>query len=345
LDGLGRPIRWFWHGPEPEGKGAQTRVMQEITYDALGEHVARRSVPTREDAPLGERYADIYAYDAAGREVWRTLEDPDPGTTVTAHDGFGEVVSSTDALGRVVAWEYDGLGRTQSRVDQQGAERLTTTWTWDKADHGVGRLEAVSSPDGDKTYTYTSRGQLETLTLAVVGSGVGSGEALSARLGYDDKARVETITYPTRSGAAPFVVRNAYDTFGHTLAVRDDATRFPYWRLTDVDEAGRTHGEAFGNDISTQRGYFADRQALKSIATTHGATAVQALAYTYDDRLSRDSRTDALQAMNPTERFRYDGLERVTCAYWSPAPDPFASCANDYPQRRSGSGQSHRAAG
>jgi YD repeat-containing protein len=275
FDSLGRPIRWFWHGAEPEGSSRRSRVMQEIAYDALGEHVARRSVPTREDAPAWERYADAYRYDAAGREIWhqapwgavattayegfvtrttdargyttiseqdplgrtvsitdaehgitqytygpfgflhtvtdpggaltrfgrdamgrvRRLDDPDRGTTTTTHDGFGEVVSSTDALGRVVTWEYDGLGRAVSRLDQHGAERQTRTWTWDKAAHGVGRLAALSSPDGDKTYTYTPRSQLETLTLSVVGSG----EAFTARLGYDDKARVETITYPALS--------------------------------------------------------------------------------------------------------------------------------------------------
>jgi YD repeat-containing protein len=357
LDSLGRPIRWFWHGAEPEGTSSRPRVMQEIAYDALGEHVARRSVPTREDAPASERYADTYLYDARGREVWhetpwgarsttahdglftratdargyttvteqdalgrpvaitdaekgitrytygpfgflhtvtdpggaitrferdamgrvRRLEDPDRGTTFISHDGFGEVVSSTDALGRVVTWEYDGLGRTLSRLDQQSAESQTTTWTWDKADYGVGRLAALSSPEGDKTYTYTPRGQLETLTLAVVGSG----EEFTALLGYDDKARVETITYPTPSGAAPFAVKNDYDRYGHTLAVRDLETNLPTWRLTDVDEAGRTRDEVFGNDVSTEREYFADRQALQRIATRKGATAVQDLAYAY----------------------------------------------------------------
>jgi RHS repeat-associated protein len=412
FDSLGRPIRWFWHGAEPEGSSRRSRVMQEIVYDALGEHVARRSVPTREDASEGERYADAYRYDAAGREIWhqapwgavattayeglftrttdargyttvneqdplgrtvsvtdaekgitrytygpfgflhtvtdpggaltrfgrdamgrvRRLDDPDRGTTTTTHDGFGEVVSSTDALGRVVTWAYDGLGRTVSRLDQQGAERQTTTWTWDKAAHGVGRLSALSSPDGDKTYTYTPRSQLETLTLSVVGTG----EAFTARLGYDDKGRVETITYPTPSGAVPFVVKNDYDRYGHTLAVYDVAVSLPYWRLTDVDDAGRTRDETFGNDVSTEREHFADRQALKSIATRKGATAVQDLAYAYDEAQNLQSRTDALQPDHKTERFRHDGLERLTCAYFSPTPNPFAICASSYRYQPSG---------
>jgi len=64
-------------------------------------------------------------------------------------------MSSTDALGRVVTFTYDGLGRTKTRLDQDGAESLTTTWTWDTAPYGKGKLAQLTSPDGEKSYTYT----------------------------------------------------------------------------------------------------------------------------------------------------------------------------------------------
>jgi YD repeat-containing protein len=63
-------------------------------------------------------------------------------------------MSSTDALGRVVAYEYDGLGRPLSRHDQKGAEMLETSWTWDTALHGIGKLASLTSPDGAKSYGY-----------------------------------------------------------------------------------------------------------------------------------------------------------------------------------------------
>ncbi len=124
---------------------------------------------------------------------------------------------------------------------------------------------------------------------------------------------------------------------GHVLTVRDSATNFPYWRLTDVDEAGRYHAEAFGNDAATTRSYFADRQTLKSLVTQREATVVQDLAYTYDARLNLASRTDALQPTHPTERFRYDGLERLKCAYFSLIEDPAAPCALSYDYKPDGS--------
>ncbi|XXY20357.1 RHS repeat-associated core domain-containing protein [Sorangium sp. So ce216] len=410
VDSRGRPIRWWWHGPSAEGvREAPPRLMQEIAYDARGEHVARRSVPVREGTPERDMLYDVYEHDAVGREVrhttpWKAVveteydalrvrvtdeldhvtvvekdalgrtvsvtdaasgvtrydygpfgvlttvtdpggavtttahdafgrvrkrEDPDRGTTVATNDGFGEVVRSTDALGRVTTFAYDGLGRTTSRLDEHGAERRTTTWTWDTAAHGIGKLEESESPDGEKTYTYNDEGKIETVTLRIGGERA----ALTSRLDYDDFGRVETITYPAPAGAAPFVVAHDHDAHGHVIAVRDSATRAAYWRLTDVDDAGRFREETLGNGIVTERSYPADKQRLKSVLTQRGqsgADAVQDLDYGYDDRLHLTRRTDARQPQHRNERFRYDALERLTCAYFSATESASAPCDLGY---------------
>ncbi|XXT49991.1 RHS repeat-associated core domain-containing protein [Sorangium sp. So ce542] len=415
LDGLGRPIRWWWYGPEPEpaqGAGDAKRILQEIGYDALGEHIARRSVPVREDTPERERLYDRFEYDAVGREVrqttpWnavtateydglrvrvtdahdhvtvteldplgrtasitdaadgitrysygpfgmlhtvtdpggavtrttcdalgrvRQLDDPDRGTTVSSHDGFGELISSTDALGRETTWAYDALGRPRTRVDRDGAERLTTTWTWDTAAHGLGKLHTFASPDAEKTYGYTDRGQLDTLSLRIDGERA----PLEARLGYDELGRVEAVTYPSPAGAAPFVVAYDHDAHGHVSAVRDRGTGSVYWRLTDVDGAGRFREEVFGNGVVTERSYFADKQRLRHVATRSGAGEVQDLDYGFDDLLNLTRRTDALQPENTTERFRYDPLQRLTCAYFGDVESASAACALRYDYHANG---------
>jgi YD repeat-containing protein len=104
--------------------------------------------------------------DALGRV--QKLEDPDRGTSLQTYNGFGELLSSIDALGRVVTFEPDKLGRPKSRTDQKGAEVLTTTWTWDTAANGLGKLHKLVSPDGVKTHSYNSRGQLEATTSSAV---------------------------------------------------------------------------------------------------------------------------------------------------------------------------------
>ncbi|WP_437485325.1 RHS repeat-associated core domain-containing protein [Sorangium sp. So ce1014] len=408
-DSLGRPIRSWWYGPEPEpsqGWGEAKRILQEIEYDALGEHIARRSVPVSEDTPESERLYDRYEHDAVGREVrhttpWnavttaeydgllarvtdpldhvtvteqdplgrtesitdaaggitrygygpfgmlhtvtdpggavtrttrdafgrvRQLDDPDRGTTVSVHDGFGEPMSQADALGRESTWTHDALGRPDTRVDQHGAELLTTKWTWDTAAHGIGKLHTLASPDGDKTYGYTRFSQTETITLRIDGEGA----PLEAKLGYDDLGRIDTVTYPAPSGAASFVVAHDHDPHGHVLAVRDSQTNAAYWRLTNVDNAGRFREEVFGNGAVTERSYLADKQRLRHMVTQSNAGEVQDLDYGYDDRLNLTRRTDSLQPQNTTERFRHDALHRLTCAYFGEVESASAPCTLRY---------------
>ncbi|HLM74851.1 MAG TPA: type IV secretion protein Rhs, partial [Polyangiaceae bacterium] len=54
--------------------------------------------------------------DALGRV--KQFDDPDRGTTIQVWNGWGELVSSTDALGRTITFELDELGRTKSRIDK-----------------------------------------------------------------------------------------------------------------------------------------------------------------------------------------------------------------------------------
>lgn len=64
--------------------------------------------------------------------------------------------------------------------------------------------------------------------------------------------------------------------------------------------------------------------------TQSGAGEVQDLDYGYDDRLNLTHRTDALQPQNTTERFRYDAIHRLTCAYFGEVESASAPCALRY---------------
>jgi YD repeat-containing protein len=209
--------------------------------------------------------------DAFGRV--RQIDEPDRGTTHYVNNGFGDVLSSTDALGRVATWKFDAVGRTTSRIDTLGAQTSTTSWTWDTAPNGIGRLFSVVSPDGAKTYGYNERGQIKSIKLGV------ANEIFSARIAYDDVGHVKTLDYPQPLGAPEFGVTYDYDPHGFRIAVRDKVTKDPFWELRDVDNAGRYKEELFGNDTKTVRGYDNDKQALKSITTTKGASTIQQLSY------------------------------------------------------------------
>jgi RHS repeat-associated protein len=260
--------------------------------------------------------------DAFGRV--RQLDEPDRGTTHYVNDGFGDVLSSMDANGRVITFGVDALGRTNTRTDTLGGQVSTTMWTWDTASNGIGKLQSVVSPDGAKVYGYNKRGQTESVKLGV------SNEAFTARIAYDDIGHVKTLDYPHPLGEAPFGVLYDYDVHGFQMGVRDKATGDAYWELKDVDNAGRYKEELFGNGTKTVHGYDIDKQTLKSITTTKGASTIQQLSYDWDERLNLKSRTDALQMQNKTERFRHDVLGRLTCAYFSPIENTNAACDTSY---------------
>ncbi len=260
--------------------------------------------------------------DAFGRV--RQLEEPDRGTTIYVHDGFGDLLRTTDALGRVATFDVDALGRVETRSDKLGAQVITTTWTWDTASNGVGRLHSLTSPDGVKTYGYSKRGQTESVILGM------SGDAFAAHFAYDDFGRLKGVDYPQPLGMEPFGVTHDYDEHGFLIGVRDKTTDAAFWELKEVDEAGRIQKERFGNDVVTTRDYYDNNQALKSISTQFGSATIQALSYDWDERLNLKSRQDARQIQNTTERFRYGPLNRLTCAYFGLVEDSSVGCDTSY---------------
>ncbi|MBK9266189.1 MAG: hypothetical protein IPM54_41175 [Polyangiaceae bacterium] len=260
--------------------------------------------------------------DAFGRP--RSIEDPDRGTTQLVHDGFGELLTSIDALGREITFGIDALGRIETRTDKLGAQVLTTTWEWDKAPNGIGKLRKLTSPDGIKSFTYTERGQLEGMALIV------GGESFAAQRSYDEVGRLKSIDYPQPLGEEPFGIMYDYDEHGFSIGVREKQTESPFWELKEVDDAGRYQKERFGNDVETTRSYYNGKQVLESISTTLGPTNIQKLTYDWDARLHLKSRTDALQPQNKTERFQYDELDRVTCAYFGAVENSNAPCVTSY---------------
>jgi hypothetical protein len=145
--------------------------------------------------------------------------------------------------------------------------------------------------------------------------------------------RVSTSTYPTPAGAPPFIVAQEHDAYGHVLRVSDATTGAPYWQLTRVSDAGRTRTEVLGTGTTIERTYFDAKQRVKTLTTESPATTVQSLAYDHDARLDLVCRTDVLQPQHPTERFRYDALERLTCAYFSPSAEPAAPATRATPTR------------
>ncbi|MEZ4298873.1 MAG: RHS repeat-associated core domain-containing protein [Polyangiaceae bacterium] len=268
-------------------------------------------------------------FDSLGRAT--KSEDPDRGVSAMTYNGFGELLTRVDALGRETTFEHDAMGRLTRRVDALDGTEELTTWTWDTAPHGLGKLHEARSPDATSTYAYDALARVETVTETIAQKASGEPAVLQGKLGYDGFGRVDRIAYPTPSDATPFVVEQRHDAHGALREVRDRNSPLVYWHLAATDSAGRIRAEEMGNAAATtERGYFVDRNRLRSIATETAAGLVQRLHYTWDARQHLASRTDDLQPKHKTERFRYDALARLSCSYFAPQEDMSAPCAWSY---------------
>src|SRR6185437_15960911 len=182
-------------------------------------------------------------------------DDPDRGTTITHYDAFGEVLTVDDAAKRHSAFTYDEIGRLAERDDTVNGTTSTTTWAYDSAPHGIGKIAQVQSPDGnvdDYTYTHLSQPRTHTLTFS------DTGESFSSTLSYDKLGRVLVVEYPHPREIDPLAVRREHDGFGNVVALRDEATAATYWRLEELDGAGRPTKEVLGNGVTVRHTYAPD---------------------------------------------------------------------------------------
>ncbi|NUQ73530.1 MAG: type IV secretion protein Rhs [Polyangiaceae bacterium] len=238
----------------------------------------------------------------------RKHKNPVRGTTEAHYNGFDEQTSALDAENRHFQFWYDALGRLLHRQDADGL----TTWTYDTAAHGIGKLAKVESPAGDAIlYSYDLFGRPSTTAKNI------NGQVYESKIDYDNKGRAYKLTYPQPAGLGAFVVQYNFDAYGHVIAVRDALTQNLYWKLLAADGAGRLTEEEFGAQAAkTTRSYFEAKERVKSIVTVAGGKTVQDLSYFYDKRLNLLSRTDGRQGKS--ELFTYDLLDRLTSAEFSP---------------------------
>ena len=234
-------------------------------------------------------------YDIRGFKT--SMSDPDMGVWDYDHNVLGELIFQRDAKGQEVFLEYDTLGRPTRRDEAEGV----TTWTYDTAAKGKGKLHTISaSHDGYAlAQSYDSLGRPSTTTTTI--DGVNYAEIVA----YDTSGRPEVLTYP--SG---FAVRNAYNSRGFLTSVSEDGGTTTYWQADSANAEGQVTQETFGNGLITTNSFDPKTSRIDSIVTTQGATTVQDLAYDFDVLGNLKKRSDLRQ--DREESFLYDGLNRLT---------------------------------
>ena len=268
-------------------------AVQRTAYDRLGRVLS-------ETAPTGS--VTTYAYDHRGEVVKTTVSGGgiSSSSSVTT-DARGNLLSSTDPLGRVTKSIYDLANRLISRTDPSGG---VTTYQYDAA----GRETARTDPRGHlwrQSFTAAGRPATSTDPTGAV-----------TRSGYNDLGQLVSLTRPA-SGTTTY----AYDASGRLIretSPMGNATTHAY------DGAGReieTLDPQFGK---TTRTFAPTGETLTEADATGGlrrfeygpagrmSSAIDPLGgrttFAYDGRGNLLTRTNA--AGNPTT-FVYDLGDRL----------------------------------
>ena len=239
----------------------------------------------------------------------------------TAYNAFGEVASTTDALGYVTSYAYNTMGRLTSKV--------MPTVSYMKSDNTLANAAPTEYYYYDKSgrlvATKDANGNITSHTL-LAGSGYGGTDALAlkefhpdggiaetkydvfgdARTLIDEVSRSETRTYDKMGRLITQVNRGALLTENYTYDILGQ--RITHWNsqlgstvkeTTDYDLQGRVvSAVAFGGDAVTTTYSWSSTLATSGMGTFGGWTQVDSYANsktmtTAGDIFGRDlSKTD-----------------------------------------------------
>ncbi len=305
-DTLGRVTRRINNATAAPGSTARGEVT--YAYDPLGRLTATHV--HRED---GSAVTTAITYDLLGRKT--AMADPDVGAWTYVYNAADELTAQIDAKGQTTTMTYDALGRMTARADADSA----TTWTYDTATRGKGKLASVThaaTADGSplpavtETYSYDEYSR-PAASLRVIG-----GAAYATEQEYDAQGRPTVTTHP-----GGFKTRNVYTALGFLKEVRaaGGTTGLPgdalpnqlFWRAEGYTVRGSIDTMILGNGLTYDR-VISDVTGRVKTITTHSQPFgdLQYQNYLHDalDRVTR--RVDDVTGLD--ESFTYDGLNRLT---------------------------------
>lgn len=338
-DGAGNQIELDKYKTPPTITGSVvsggTYNKQTFSFDALGEVRTRTTGAT--DSSIALQSTWTIDYDPLGRVA--KVVSPDAGTTTTTYYDTGEVKSTTDGAGRIIAYNYDTLGRrTGTYVGSPSGTQLAS-WTYDSATNGVGQLASSTSYAGGYSYTETSNGY------------DAYGNSTGTTLTSTDPALNLMPSYKTSMSwtKTHLVATQTLASSAATSAVGTYAETLTYWYDKHGDPNGLTGLDAYVtnatyspygelsqyvlglNNLTASLTYTRDPQTRRiTDVNLSGQTAppqLEDMAYTYDLSGNITKITDVQGASaSPTETqcFSYDGLDQLTQA-WS----ALDSCASN----------------
>jgi YD repeat-containing protein len=123
-----------------------------FTYDTRGNLASEVNPRGYESGNTAAAFTTRYTYDLADRRL--TVDRPDTDSGVQTHiasmayDKVGNIISSTDELGRVTSYTYDALNRQVAVTDPSPAhQRRLSTTVYDAVGNVVRTVDALGNTD------------------------------------------------------------------------------------------------------------------------------------------------------------------------------------------------------
>jgi len=279
-----------------------------------------------------------YTYDLRGHKTKEI--DPDKGTTTTTYTMYGDVETSKDGRGVVIAYTYDSLGRKTTLRDGSTTGPKRAEWGYDTLTSGThinGQLVKTARYEGADQYIkehlgytvdYKPTSVKYTIPANTTASGVNGafsyvytynqdGSTATTRLpGLGDPGLgLETLTYGYNSLGKPTTLSTS---LGATLVVAPDVNT-PGTEYTSLGELASIHlRHNAGARVDIARLYDTGTRRLAQIWTTRATspTSVADVRYSYD-AIGNVTKVSDLTA-GDHQCFSSDYLRRLK-QVWTPA--------------------------
>lgn len=243
----------------------------------------------------------------------RAMSDPDMGTWEYAYDENGNLVSQTDARGRVLELDYDALNRLTAMRSLASGETFRYDYDDPGVPNGIGRLAAVTASQvATRFEAYDEMGRLLTETRVFSGDE----RRYTTSRQYDAAGNLIALEYPVGSLRIRYAYHPGTDLLHRVL----DEAGSEIAAFEDYNADGNAGYAYFGNGTETIRAYDPHTGMIREIRVRppagQGGGDLLHREYGYTPA------GDIAAVRNPisgiTRRYTYDRQHRLVAEH----PDP-----------------------
>ncbi len=292
-------------------------------YNALG-LPSRVTALNGPDGLVGTRTsASSFSYDNWGRRT--RSETPETGVTLANYDVAGNLLSVTDASGRLVTYAVDGWGRRVGASTAGAGERIDFEFAYgaDPSDpNTLSRLAEVRDRvTGRSTkYRYSARGLIASMEISIPRMFGQETGVFRQYFEYDQRGRLIGKVLPDGTS-----LTYDYSVANNLLRVRRNGVSLV--NLDGYTASGRPQSRTLSTYSAGQlselrtRYHYDDLERLSSMTIVHNEEILDSLTYRFDPHGNISQFVDQRQpigAQSPngtrTHGFQYDAQDRLVRA-------------------------------